>query len=144
MDAFLRYQRTLFLLSFVLGLALSGLLGAFVDWRWGLGFAIGCVAGLIKFRLDVRAILRLAECDVHTGNTRPFLRTTFQTYFLMAAALAVGILWKDYFEVWGIFAGILLPRAVLILDGMIRPGLFQETEETENQPTLVTGEAHEG
>lgn len=142
MKDFLRYQQRMFVLSIAVCTAVAvGLLIMLPDrLEIAQGVALGAVAGLIKFRLDVLALLKLAS-EMEQGGPARGVRTAFHTYLLMAGALLLGVAYPEYAEPWAIFGGLLIPRAVLILDGLLRPGALQASGSEEQ--TAPTGGAAE-
>lgn len=135
MNDFLHYQRRVFLL--ILGIALAGAIGVYAAFpgRGGLalGLLIGSLCGLVRFRLQVNAILRLSR-DPENARAADSVKTSFFGFLIMAGGLylvsstqlisdgRVGgkMLYMDL-PVWLAFAGLLLPQAVLWLDGFLRP-----------------------
>lgn len=126
MTDFLRYQRLIFIISVVLSALTCIILYAVLRENPAIarGVALGALAGLIKFRLDVIGILRMGQEMSTAGQATP-VRTGFHTYILMAGALLLAVARPELFEPWAVFGGLLIPRAVLVLDGILRPGALQ-------------------
>ncbi len=136
MKGFLNYQRVMFTISAIGGCGVvAGLLVCRPDnpaLAWGV--ALGCAVGLVKFRLDVLSILRLAEGE------KPGVKVAahFRSYALMAGTLVAALLMRETFNPWATFGGLMIPRVLLIADGILRPGALA-LEASESSPNLAGG-----
>ncbi len=130
MKQFLAYYRSIASVS--VGLAILAGIALHVFTRSGIypaGLAIGTVAGLIKLRMDVVTILHWhARTQAGSAGPSPQLRAYFSALLLLGLALAPGLLLPGIFNVWAGLGGYLLPRGVLVADGLLRPGALQPEE----------------
>lgn len=139
MKRFLAYYRSIAAVSAGLAILAGIALFAYTqNASYPAGLAIGTGAGLLKLRLDVVAILQWHE-QARTGGTAgtPQLRSYFHALLLLAVALAPGLLAPASISVWAGLGGYLLPRAVLIGDGVIRPAALGAAAASEETPALA-------
>ncbi|MBN2711547.1 MAG: ATP synthase subunit I [Planctomycetes bacterium] len=122
MNEFLQYQRTILVICLIgCGVAIAATYAICPGTpAYAYGMALGSIAGLIKFRLDVLAIIRFAR-NVEENKARGAVKTALHTYLLMIGALLVALLMQDTINPWTTFAGIMIPRAILTADGILRP-----------------------
>lgn len=123
MKEFLAYQRTILILIIVTtGAAVGSILITRPEHAaWAYGIAMGSAFGLIKFRLDVLAILRFAQ-TIDTDAAKPAIKNYFLGIALMGAALILAMAFKQHFNMWATAIGLIIPKAILIADGLLRPG----------------------
>jgi hypothetical protein len=128
MNKFLKYQQTMLLLmTFGIAAAVVALYLYFPKTpAYAAGFALGGFAGLVKFRLDVLALLKLSTAP---EGSKSHIGNSFRTYVILAATLVTAVYLKEIFHPWAAFGGLLLPRLVLIADGLLRPGLLLQPDE---------------
>jgi|GEM_PF-2254979 len=131
MSTFLRYQRNLARLIIALGGGGAAMLviGARdkPDWLWG--WIFGNLAGLAIFRLRVLNVLKLPSLPREQW-ARANYKSSMIAFAIMAAALLTGVL-LPFLNALAVCAGVLLERAVLIGDGLLRPAALSETDEPE-------------
>lgn len=132
-----RYQRSLLLIIILLS-AVTVVAVYFLvpdNHNWAYGVALGSLAGIIKFIMDVQSILSIMQ-EAAAGNASPrkTIIHNIKTFFIMGAVLALAFYKKEYFEVWGALGGLIIPRIVLMGDAYFRPALFAPN----NESTTVT------
>jgi Na+/H+-translocating membrane pyrophosphatase len=142
MNEFLRYQKTIFAISVVL--AVIAIVTAFVlspeNSSYSFGIGLGFVGGLIKYRLDVLSIVRFAQALECNQTPNQPMKASFQTLAIMGGFMIIALMFKDTFNLWTVFGGLLIPRLVLIADGILRPGgaispvTASEDSQGENNP----------
>ena len=128
---FMRYQRNMLLCVALLTAAGIAVAVLGVDRpAWGAGLALGSATGLVKFRLRVLALLRLAQ---EQESAKPQVRASLFGYALAVGALVAAWRFQNVFSLWATLAGLLLPNLVLIADGFLRPHLFAKTVAAANE-----------
>lgn len=126
MEQFLQYHRRIFLVMAAVCLAVLAALwlGLRGDASWALGFACGAAAQLLKFGfIDVSVVRRLAA----GGKGAETAQLKASLFSLLILGIAVAAVYKLGGNVWGMAAGIFLPRVILVADSWLRPNPFGGT-----------------
>jgi hypothetical protein len=138
MNPFERYQRTMFGLIAALTVAIAAVLLVLLPEApgWGLGFLLGGAGGLGSYRLRVHGLLRLPHLPQDQWQ-KAALKTNLQAYGLLigtavAAIVLDGYVVPGWVNPYGALAGLVLERAVLLADGMLRPGALSDADEAAN------------
>lgn len=126
MDEALKYQRAIILICLVFGVAAAAVMLYFKlnEISYYSGLALGLAAGLVKYRLRVLATFKLMREG--EAARKGLLQATMAGHAVMIATLAACVALPERFYVWAAFGGMLLPNAVLIVDGFLRPARFAE------------------
>lgn len=142
MEEFLRYQRRITLLIVAVALVAGGAIWVVwpAHWNWAVGGWWGALGGLVVLRLKVADICRFAQ-----NPENPPVGGGFKSFLVMAVFLAAVIVVNHYAGAeigskWGAFAGLLLPNAVLMLDGFLRPGGAVKSSADETPGKEDSGE----
>ncbi len=125
MKEILAYQRIVSAAVLLLAAVAAG-----AAWLWltvlagPLGILVGAAVGLLQFRLDSLAIVRAIMTQENEAQRSP-VKSYFQGLLLFMAVMALALAKSDWLNPWCTLAGLLLPRFVLIADGLLRPaGLY--------------------
>ncbi len=141
MDAFLRYQRTLFLVIAVLTAGGAAALYAALPESpsYALGFLAGGAAGLVVFRMRALQVVRLPQLP-ESEWSKAALRSNLISLGILGG-VAVAALAIETLDVFAALGGMVLERIVLILDGFLRPGALSESRTgPEADPGATAGE----
>lgn len=135
MDSFIKYQRTILVITVVVSLVLSGVLFFAIpkEWDYAAGVLWGVLGGIIVLRLKVLAIYRFSQ------NTEAApVKVGFQANAVMIGFLVAAIAVNRYlgngsniFNVWTTLAGLVIPNIILMIDGFFRPPVKSDVTDTE-------------
>ena len=117
------------------GFALAGAALLFLLFENGrplaLGFLLGSIASIIRFRLQYRSLVAMAKSDAS-----PMVKGGLLGYGLNALALAVAFIFRPILSPWTAIAGLLITNACTLIVGYLAGDL----SGTENA-TAAGGDA---
>ncbi len=132
MNEFQKYQRSIGIIIMLVSVTgVAALYFGSGNHTYAAGLALGSAAGMLKFRMNVMLLMRMA-----TENRNPSAHSAnnLRAYLLMAGALLIAYSMKQTFYIWTTFAGLFVPNMILILDGMLRPNAMLRTAVAQDQP----------
>ena len=113
------YQR----LNFSLGLLLAAGVLTFLslrDWKMSLGFLLGGLIGVFNFVVLKRTVAAVGEVVAEGRATRSVKRQVFKFFFryLLLAAVLYVIFKSSAVSVYGLFIGLFLPVAAILIEAI--------------------------
>jgi len=103
-------------LSTGVALAGAGLMFAFFEGgrALALGWLLGCVASIIRFRLQYKSLVAMADSDAS-----PMVKGGLLGYGLNAAALGAAFIFRPILSPWTAIAGLLVTNACTLVVGFL-------------------------
>lgn len=147
MEDFIKYQRTIFYAMIIVCAAACAALFVMLphDPQWGLGLALGSIAQLVKFKIvDVATVVKFsANIGMEQKHAAKWqFIGMIKTMVVLSIAFIVAYMYKPFINVWTLIAGILIPRLILVADGIIRPNPFgAKSVPSSAKPGEQTNEA---